>query len=78
MNQNSRFNKLVILAALVFGISASAFAVGPDMTAVTDGMGGLTTSVLAAAATIITAALGLYAIKKGGVWLKRLWGSFSS
>lgn len=49
-----------------------------DLSPVTGGFTALETAILAVAGAVITGALSLLAIKRGGLWIKRLWGSFSS
>lgn len=50
----------------------------PDLSAVTTGVTGLKTAVLAAGATVIAAGIALAAVKFGGKWVLRLFKSFSS
>lgn len=74
----NKFKKLVLVFGALVGLVSMADASGPDLSAVTGGITDLTTAVTTAAATVIGAAIGLFAIVKGGVWLKRLWGKFAS
>ena len=48
------------------------------LSGVTGGFTALETAVLAASAAVITGAMGLMAVKRGGVWLKSLWARFNS
>jgi hypothetical protein len=75
----------VACTALALGVASAivsnpvhAQSTGPDLSAVTDGVDGLKTAVLAAGATVIAAGIALAAVKFGGKWVLRLFKSFSS
>lgn len=69
--------RINLLGLLAFLAIASSLRAEIDLTPVTTGLTGLGTAVLGVCGAMISAAMGLMAIKFGGKWVMKLWKSFT-
>lgn len=80
MNKFKTFITRLLAVFAFFGLAVAARAADgdPDLSAVTTALTSLKGVMLTAAATVVTLGLALYAVKFGGVWVKKLLARFSS
>ena len=69
---------LSVASFLGFAAVARAAEGDPDLSAVTTAIGTLKTVMLTAAGLVVVAGLGLFALKYGGVWVKKIFQRFAS